>query len=355
MPLYQPVVPARYTARLIAMLHEQGADAAATVLAAAGIEAASLADPDFLLGFERFDALFGGLAHLTGRSDLGFELGLSIGRESHGALGLAMRHCPTVAELLQLAARHSRLMTPSFTIRFQRDRNGGSLLWRPTAGMSTTMLQAFYELHVVSLHRVLVDAVERPLPAYVSSLPMLRPRHAARYRELPGLAVRFEPRPLPEVHTRLPAALLDLRLPAAGTRGEAGPDHVRLAALGRRHAPSQQWSDWLRLILREADGVQPTQAQMAELLNVSAHTLARRLADEGLGYRQIAIDVRHRRACDLLLRTPFDLAQIAQRLGYGDSSNFIHAFRRQAGMAPAAWRAMQTAGSRPGLPTGVRG
>ena len=339
MALYEPVVPARYTARLVELLREQGAGTVSGVLAAAGIEASSLADPDFPLGFERFDALFGGLARRTGRSDLGFELGLSIGRESHGALGLAMRQCPTVAGLLQLAARHSRLMTPSFTLRLQRDGEGGELVWRPAAGMSATMLQAFYEIHVVSLYRVLAEALGAPPPAYVSSLPMPRPRHAARYRELPGLSVRFEPRPLPEVHTRLPAALLEAPLPAAGGGGDGAPDGEALSALGRRHGPSAHWSDWLRLMLREADGVQPTQAQMAGLLNVSAHTLARRLTAEGQRYRRIAVEVRHARACELLLRTRLDLARIAQRLGYGETSNFIHAFRRQAGIGPGAWRA----------------
>lgn len=338
MALYESVVPARYTARLLALLREQDGAAAAAVLAEAGIDPHSLVDPDFLLDFERFEALFTGLARLTGRGDLGFELGLAITRESHGALGLALSRCTSIAGVLQLAARHSRLMTPSFAIRFQRDADGGELLWRPAAGMSTAMLHAFHDIHVVSLYRVLDEALDgRPL-RYQVTIPTARPRHAGRYRELPGLDVRFASRPLPEVQTRFDAALLDQPLRAGGRRTGDAPDSEALDALGRRHPRSHQWGDWLQLMLREADGVQPTQAEMAKLLNVSAHTLARSLAREGRQYRQIAVAVRHARACELLSRSRLSLAQIAQRLGYGDSSNFIHAFRRQTGIGPAAWR-----------------
>lgn len=339
MALYESVVPARYTARLLALLREQDRQAAATVFAEAGIDPQHLVDPDFPLDFARFEALFAGLARLTGRGDLGFELGLAINGESHGALGLAMTRCTTVSALLQLAARHSRLMTPSFSIRFQRDAGGGQLLWRPAAGMSTAMLHAFHEIHVASLYRVLAEAFGGPPPRYVSILPIARPRHAARYRELPGLQVRFEPRPLPDVCSRFDAALLDAPLPRRAGGRDAEPDHATLADLGRRHDRSGQWSGWLRLMLNEADGVQPTQAEMARLLNVSAHTLARQLAREGQRYRAIAVDVRHARACRLLLGTALNLGQIAQRLGYGDSSNFIHAFRRLAGIGPSAFRA----------------
>ena len=42
--------------------------------------------------------------------------------------------------------------------------------------------------------------------------------------------------------------------------------------------------EWVDLMLREAQMVQPTVAQLAALLNMSARTLARRLCAEGINF-----------------------------------------------------------------------
>lgn len=338
MALYESVVPARYATPLIRLLHQQDATAAAAVLDAAGLQADQLRDPEVLLDFAQFDSLFAGLARLAGREDLGFDLGLALDRASHGVLGLAFGRCTCVGDLLMLAARHSRLMTPSLVLEFRRKANTGELRWRPAAGMSAVMLHGFYDIHVVSLYRLLGDLLGDRLLPYDAVLPIVRPRHAGRYRTLPRLRVSFVPQPLPEVCTHLPSELLRMPLAERPDEGSAIPDAAMLAALGHRFGRSHGWSDWLHLMLREANGVQPTQAELARLLNVSAHTLARNLAKEGQRFRRIASAVRHQRACELLRGSTFDVAQIALRLGYGHSSNFIHAFRRIEGMSPARYR-----------------
>lgn len=345
MSLYQPVVPARYTQRLMQLVQDQDPVAIATLLAHAGVDVASLDDPEFPLDFSRFSALFTGLRELSGRSDLGFRLGQAIGGDAHGPLGLALHRCATVGELLQMAARHARLLTPSLSLHYRREGRSGELLCRPAAGMSSDMLQAFYEIHVVSLHRLLQERLGSRLPPYRCWIPMPRPQHAARYRELGRLQVQFAARPLPEVRTLFDAALLDLSLDADEQRAGAAPAAAELQALQLGLDRSHQYCDWVRLMLREAEGHQPSQVQLAKLLNVSAHTLARHLRQEGQGFRQIAGDVRHQRAGSLLRGSTLSVDQIAQRLGYRDLSNFIHAFRRREGLSPARYR--RCAGSEP--------
>jgi AraC-like DNA-binding protein len=318
MALYKPVVPARYTAPLIRMMFEQDAATARSALAAAGLDVERLRDPDFLLDFAQFERLFVGLVELTGREDLGFDLGLALDRASHGVLGLAFSRCACVGDLLVLAARHSRLMTPSLVLDFRPVAGGGELRWRPAAGMSAVMLRGFYDIHVVSLHRLLRELLGSRLLPYEAVLPIPRPRHAARYRTLPQLRVRFDEQPLPQVRTRLRSALLRAQLATPSIDDGSVPDAASLSELSHRFEPSEGWSDWLRLMLREAHGVQPTQADLARMLNVSAHTLARNLAKEGQKFRSIAPSVRHQRACKLLCSTTLEVAEIARRLGYGD-------------------------------------
>lgn len=347
MALYQAVVPARYTEPLLRLLRAQEGAVARTLLAEIGLDEACLDDPDHLIDFAKFDALFNGLVTLTGRHDLGFEVGLALDTSTHGVLGLAFSRCKTVGDLLGLISRYSRLMTPSFTLTYRRQRDGGELLWRPTAGMSPTVLHACYEIHVVSLHRALGELLGERLLPYSVTLPIERPDHASRYRTLKRLEVQFVPQPLPATHTRFSAALLDLSLNPP-TRLVEPPEPETLTALNHRFAQSQSWSDWLRLMLREANGVQPSQVELAGLLNVSAHTLARRLAQEGQQFRQIAVTTRHERASHWLRHTQLSLTEIAQRLGYGETSNFVHAFRRIEGLSPTRYRVQWTAEMRSG-------
>ena len=60
--------------------------------------------------------------------------------------------------------------------------------------------------------------------------------------------------------------------------------------------------------------------------------------------RSDALGQRHRLSRGVV-QTRGDRVQIAQRLGYRDLSNFIHAFRRREGLSPARYR--RCAGSEP--------
>lgn len=338
MPLYEPNVPIRYTAPLLDYLRSKPQTRALNAaLARIGIDARLIHDPDATLTIGQFDALLTMLHELTGRSDLGFELGRRISRESYGALGQAMARCASVDELLRLASQYSRLMSPSFNLLYKRSARQAELVWSPAAGMSAQTLRSFYEIHVVSLYVILHDMLGELLANYSCWIPMPRPSHVARYDELPKLRVHFEEQPLPRVRTVLDARLLDQ--PVKPQLESAAISRMELTQMQGSVGKARLWSDWVQLMLREADGLQPTQAQLAALLNISAHTLARCLRREGRSYRAIAVEIRHQRACHLLRETDVGIAQIAHRLGYGDAANFSHAFRVVEGCPPGRYRA----------------
>jgi AraC-like DNA-binding protein len=100
------------------------------------------------------------------------------------------------------------------------------------------------------------------------------------------------------------------------------------------------------LVLREAEGCQPTREELAELLNVSRATLVRRLAAEGNTLRELGNRIRHQRACTLLRNSGQAISQIAYRLGYGDVANFSHAFRALCGISPSDYRGEHRRGGR---------
>ena len=71
---------------------------------------------------------------------------------------------------------------------------------------------------------------------------------------------------------------------------------------------------------------------------MSERTLRRKLAAEQISFRQLQDESREALAEELLAVDGLPLEAIAQRLGYGELSNFIHAFKRWKGVPPRQYR-----------------
>jgi AraC-like DNA-binding protein len=132
-------------------------------------------------------------------------------------------------------------------------------------------------------------------------------------------------------------ALLDAPLRWADP--DAGPANVAdLDGLQRGIRRATRCSDWAVMMLREAEGTRPALGELAALLCVSPRTLTRHLANEGLALRDLAKDVRHQRACEMLKEPRQPISEIAWRLGYSDPTNFSHAFSAASGVSPRQYR-----------------
>ena len=70
----------------------------------------------------------------------------------------------------------------------------------------------------------------------------------------------------------------------------------------------------------------------------STRTLQRRLADEGLSYRDLLDELRYETALDLLQDPENTITEVANLLGYSDPSHFSRAFRRMAGVSPGEYQ-----------------
>jgi len=77
---------------------------------------------------------------------------------------------------------------------------------------------------------------------------------------------------------------------------------------------------------------------VASLLNVSRHTLARRLKKLGSSYGEVLERVRRDKAMHLLLTTAMSVDDVASLLGYAEIGSFSRAFKQWTGSAPAHYR-----------------
>jgi AraC-like DNA-binding protein len=90
------------------------------------------------------------------------------------------------------------------------------------------------------------------------------------------------------------------------------------------------------LIAAELPGGNATAERIAERLNVSVRTFARRLAEGGTSHQAILDSVRSELA-DKHLRAGHSVVEVARLVGFADVSAFNRAFRRWFGCAPGTW------------------
>ena len=76
----------------------------------------------------------------------------------------------------------------------------------------------------------------------------------------------------------------------------------------------------------------------ADLMDTSARTLSRRLADNGTSYQNLVEELRFRKSCDLLREPGRPISYVAWSVGFNDQANYTRMFRRVAGIGPLEFR-----------------
>jgi len=331
-----PHVPARYFLLLGDYLKSAGTSLT-DLFDAAGIASDRINETDFGLNTQQVDRLLAEALRLTGRSDIGFEWGRRFKLNSHDILGYAMLSCPNIDQLLRLCSRYYRLLTPMFRMQYQRTGNRAEIIYRPALPMSPGTLDLLQEVITVSTHLQCKSLLQHSSSVYDIYMSMEAPPHAARYRELAPARVHFGASSLPEVRIVADTWSLDAPLPMADKHAVRVAEE-RCKALLLRHSEQGNWTEWVVMMLNEAEDCQPTLEELARILGISSRTLDRYLKKEESSFRDLAIQVRNSRASKLLLEGTLPISQIAYRLGFTDVANFCRAFRQANGVSPSDFR-----------------
>jgi AraC-like DNA-binding protein len=332
-PAKRFTLPARYMAQLLDYLEATGVDRAA-VLRAARIRA--IESPKAQLTQPQLEALLEAVEHASGRLDLGFELGRRLNPTSHDILGFALITSPTFGDALRLLVSYQRLIQPIFALRLEHHGGRVDLVYRPVVDLTHRTMRVFQETIATSNHFSFAQMFTEGLPRYDLWLSIERPPHAERYRELRTARVHFGDT-TPGLRMSLDAALLDKPLAMSNPRAMRAAEQ-RCTAMLRQTQARRRWSEWCRMMLREAEDSRPTLEQLAGFVNISTRTLARYLEAEGTSFRELSLQVRTERARRMLTEGSLSVTQIAYRLGYTDVASFVRSFRAQTGRTPGSFR-----------------
>ena len=79
---------------------------------------------------------------------------------------------------------------------------------------------------------------------------------------------------------------------------------------------------------------------VASELNMTTHTIRRRLKEEGNSFQEIKDSIRREQALTLLENNNLTLLSISEKLGFSETAAFNRAFKKWTGITPGAYRAL---------------
>jgi AraC-like DNA-binding protein len=305
------------------------------VLAGLPFGAKELADPQMTISVPAAVSLLERARALTREPGLGVYLGLQTYAGQYGYLGFAAMTAPTLREAFELIVKYAPIRSTAFAFSLRADGSRAALVVEERADFGTARDIVLLSL-LIGFRRVAALHLGRESPTTVIHLSLPEPSYYQRFRDLKP-EVRFGRR---ANELSFEAALLDAPL------ATADPVSLQLAReqceqmLEAVSSGARLVDRVARLVLR-SDGGQRSCEEVAPLLNMSPRTLRRRLAEEGTTFLAVRDRELRDRALVLLRSSELSLSQIATRLGYANSANFLRAFRKWTGHAATRYRPLE--------------
>lgn len=254
----------------------------------------------------------------------------SVRPEDFGALGLALKTATSIREALERLVRHICVLTDS---------------------LAYALRESTLTMHGRSHHRRGARIANEGALAAITSL--LRQISDDSVRPS-AVSFRHAPTPMLDAHRaffRCPlhfgaehdALLFDE--PTLAIEPPLGDEGLSAFLLGQLESVRAQLEDRTlearvhRAITDALCDGPPSREQIARRMGMSERTLQRRLADEGLTFRDVANRARREVAQSLLTLPDHTLAEVAFLTGFSDQSAFHRAFKRWSGQTPQEFRA----------------
>jgi AraC-like DNA-binding protein len=270
----------------------------------------------------------------------GLHLGEYLNLASAGLVGQIAQSAPDVRTALQAICDFAALGCESLPIKVLEENGRAGLelrpdpLWEERYPASVRHTADFYL--VFGIRDLAYLTLEKHGPTQID-LKYRQDQSHEEWKRIAGCSISYQQ---DAYRIWIPAELMDqpvhsadhqLYLSLCEFAQQRVADHKILSFSSKvRDHLLQLWS-----------GGPPEMNQVAANLNISSRSLQRRLAEEGLSYRQMVEECRQEMATSLLSKRRFQLAEIADILGYSESSTFSRSFKKWHGRSPSQWLKFQ--------------
>jgi AraC-like DNA-binding protein len=227
--------------------------------------------------------------------------------------------------------RYCHVASDAVEYEFSRSGSEYHFVIEPAAGVADESVDALVAAHL-RMCRSLIGHDYSPLRI---EFRRARPARIEDFQRLLRAPLQFG-----AARTRLVFDCDAIERPLDGGNPELARHHdaIALQYLSQIERDNIQWRVREVLTQRLAQG-EPSQDDVAELLNMSARTLQRKLGDCGITYREILDETRRVLALAYLCAPRHTVSDVTYLLGFSAGSSFTRAFRRWTGRSPSDWRA----------------
>ena len=266
---------------------------------------------------------------------LGIEMALDTRNNDLGVLGYMLRNAPNLEVSLDLVQRYVKLVAPNSTVSIISEEDHTILTYKIggiTADLSIQSLEMTVAQYVRLIRTILDDESWQPVRMYFE--------HGAptkdQLKDFPfdcelifnhffsGICFNselmahanqhFDPQLLALLESQVQQSAQSL------LSSDSLIDHIRL------------------LITSNLGHTEVTADSIASELLMSRRTLNRRLNENGTTFNSLRENIVFHMAKESLCNTRISITELAQKLGYSDSSAFNRAFKRNLGLRPLQYR-----------------
>lgn len=306
----------------------------------AGFELADFSDPDHRMPYLAFSRLLAACVEETGCEQLGLLVARKSTSSHLGIPGFLLRAAPTVKAALQSVVENLDL----------HDEGGSAILdihddyTKFGYAIQLPGVQAVeqvYDLAVAMIYQIMWALCGEEWTASTVCLSRHAPKDEAPYRRYFKTSLFFEST---ECAVTFPSECLSRKPPAADRLLFKHLQHEarELHALHHRELLQKLPEVLTRGLMTD----QFSARAVADAFGLHERTLHRRLRAAGTSFRRELDEARRSVSEQLLAGTSLPVCDIANAMGYADSSGFIRAFQRWCGDTPSSWRKNNPIGSR---------
>ena len=306
---------------------------------ATGIDAHRLDTEQHALEVSDYLRLFEEIARHVGNPEFGLGLAAKAGLSDFGLLGYLADNAPTVRDLCASVSYYSPIFSGGFGLEFSYSGGWCYLSYEAARleGQPTRQDLAFTMAFIANQLRQRTGQDWTPSFCRFS---YSRPNDLDTHHRIFGRNLEFE---TPRTQMAFEDSLLRHR------NENADPDVFVLLRRqadsileGYRELERSLPSSKVKMLLSAGLGRDlPSAENIADALDISVRQLHRLLAGEGTTFRSLRDETVHAAAREALAFTDANITEIAERLGYSETSAFTRAFKRMQGESPVEFRRSQ--------------
>jgi AraC-like DNA-binding protein len=292
-----------------------------------------LTAPDAHVSLAQKLAVYSNALAITEEKDLGLNVGLQARFSDFGVLGYAVFSSNTLLDSLLMGFKYLKLAGPVLKKTMAVNEKTGYFRAEQLVDIEG-LLPFCCEYWFAAIQSLCEEVMQHPFPSKVIRFPYPEPEYGYRYQEVFHCKVEFNS---PQLEWEFDSECLYAPLPTAN------PVTLKMCLnscddlLKKISSPSNLREQVTQRFL-ENPGNYPSIEALSKQLGMSSRTLRRHLKTNGTSYQQILDHVRFHLAKHYLNSTQFSIEEISERIGFSDSANFRHAFRKWSGVAPRAYR-----------------